>query len=103
MARYRGSESVKGGLYWSPSQWQIVPLTKAGGVLPGGPETRYIRLPLVMMLLLGPIMGAGLVAFLPFIGFALILVFGSKRMYAALQKMAATPPVRRGAEVEVKE
>mgnify|MGYP003407259543 CR=1 FL=1 len=40
--------------------------------LPGSAEERYLRLPTVALLVLGPIMGLAFAMFLPFIGFALL-------------------------------
>ena len=89
MARNHGGEKAKGGLYWNPARWKVVNLPKGGGVLPGGMEARYIRLPLLMMMVVGPFMGALLVMFLPFIGFALLLGFGSMKLVALGRKAVA--------------
>ena len=88
MIRYAGGNRVKGGLYWGLAEWHILPIPKEGGVLPGEPETRYLRVPLVMMLILGPMMGALLVVFLPVIGFGLLFGFGGVKLYAAARKLA---------------
>jgi hypothetical protein len=71
----KGGAKVKAGFYWRRSQWEIVPLSGAGGVLPGGPEETYHRIPVLVMLAVAPIMGALFVVFLPFIGFALLLQY----------------------------
>lgn len=71
----KGGAKVKAGFYWRRSQWEIVPLSGAGGVLPGGPEETYHRIPVLLMLAVAPIMGALFVVFLPFIGFALLLQY----------------------------
>ena len=89
MARYHGGEKVKGGLYWNPARWEILPLPKGGGVLPGEHEARYIRLPLLMMMVVGPFMGALFVMFLPVIGFVLLLGFGGMKL-VALGRRAVT-------------
>ncbi len=93
MTRYHGKESVKGGLYWSPSRWQMVTIPKEGGVLAGEAEMRYIRVPLLMMLVLGPVMGAAYVMFLPFIGFALMIGFGGAKAFAMVRKAVVEPLV----------
>jgi hypothetical protein len=71
----KGGTRVKAGFYWRRSQWEIVPLSGAGGVLPGGPEETYHRIPVLVMLAVAPIMGALFVVFLPFIGFAMMLQY----------------------------
>lgn len=81
MVRYHGGEAVKAGFYWSPAQWEIITLSKGGGVLPGTNETLYIRLPMLLFIVVGPFMGALYVAFLPFIGFAMVLGLGAIKLY----------------------
>ena len=67
-----GGRTVPPGFYWNRAEWQVVTVSKGDGVLPGGGEERYFRIPTFTMLLLAPVMGALLVVFLPFIGFALL-------------------------------
>lgn len=86
MARYRGNEQVKIGFYWNSSRWEIVTIPKGGGVLPGGDKVRYIRIPLPLVVLLGPLVGAVYVIFLPFIGFAMFFGFAGMRLLSALRK-----------------
>lgn len=86
MTGYHAEDTVKGGLYWSPGRWQIVAVPKEGGVLPGEAPARYIRVPAVLMLVLGPIMGGLLVVFLPLIGFAMLLGFGGAKLVAMARK-----------------
>lgn len=79
MARYTGGNEVKAGIYWNPRDWEMTVLQGKGGTLPGGPEARWMRVPLFAMLLLGPIMGAAFVIFLPFIGVAMLVYYGSRK------------------------
>ncbi len=72
MKRIRGGAKVEAGFYWRPARLEIVPVTGAGGVLPGSPGEVYVRIPTLGMLLLGPAMGALFVVFLPLIGFVLV-------------------------------
>lgn len=72
MAKYNGGNTVKAGFYWNTKNWEITVLSGAGGNLPGTPEERFLKVPMPALLLLGPIMGALFVMFLPFIGFALV-------------------------------
>jgi hypothetical protein len=90
MTRHHGNDVVKGGFYWSPSRWEIATIPKGGGVLPGEKGVRYIRLPLVLLMLVGPFMGALYVAFLPFIGFALVLGFGGMKLLAVARKFVGS-------------
>jgi hypothetical protein len=51
-----------------------------GAALPGEAGDRYVRVPAVALLLLGPAMGFFFVVFLPFIGFALVFRELAKRL-----------------------
>ncbi len=85
MTRYHGNDSVKGGFYWSRSEWKIVTVPRKGGPLPGAAEARYIRLPGLLILVLGPFMGALYVMFLPFLGFAMLLGFTGKKLFGIVR------------------
>ncbi len=86
MTRYRGSNWVRVGFYWNPSRWQIVTIPKGGGVLPGGDDVRYVRLPLILVMLLGPMVGALYVIFLPFIGFAMLFGFAGGKLLSVARR-----------------
>lgn len=83
-----GGTTVKAGFYWNLSKWEIVPVSGEGGILPGGAEQRYFRVPVLLMLILAPAMGGLFAFFLPFIGFALLLSYVAKGSYALLQTAA---------------
>jgi len=80
MTRYTGGETVKSGFYWNPRHWAVTLVEHQGGVLPGEHDERYLRLPVLAMLLVAPIMGALYVVFLPFIGFAMVLDYVARRV-----------------------
>ena len=86
MARYHGGDQVRAGFFWAPSRWEIVPVSKREGVLPGTKEVGYRRIPLVLLALLGPVMGALYVVFLPFIGFAMVLWLTGKKLALVVGK-----------------
>lgn len=73
MTPKRGGDKVAPGLYWCRNTWQIVPISRKPAPLPGPQEHSYWRVPTLGMLLVGPILGALFVVFLPFIGFALLI------------------------------
>jgi len=97
MARYHGKKVVRDGFYWSPATWEIVVLGAEGGVLPGETDQRYVRLPALLMLGMGPVLGALLVVFLPFIGFAMLLAVAGRKLLVvarrALSALLAEPEV----------
>jgi hypothetical protein len=81
MARYHGGKWVKAGFYWSPARWEIITIPKGGRALPGGEELSYFRVPVLFILVLGPLMGAVYVIFLPLIGFGLFFGFAGKKLF----------------------
>jgi hypothetical protein len=99
-----GGQAVRAGYYWNPAEWSIVTVSgQGGGVLPGGDRERYFRVPVLAVLLLAPVMGGLFVMFLPFIGFAMLLVHGggvagrvARRRAAALaaRLRRSGPPVQ---------
>jgi len=60
------------GTYWSFGSGELVRLREEG-TLPGPPGRQWIRLPAVLLLLLGPIMGLVFLLFLPIAGIVLIV------------------------------
>ena len=71
---HTGGTKVNYGFYWSAKAWDMAMVPAEGGLLPGGSDRHYTRIPTFLFLLMAPIMGALYVVFLPFAGFA--LVFG---------------------------
>ncbi len=64
---------VKGGFYLNRDKWDILTVGGKEGVLPGAAGERYLRLPVLAVVLLAPLLGGLFVVFLPFIGFALVV------------------------------
>ena len=64
MTRYSGGESVGAGMYWNLKSMNVVGL-KTAGVLPGGGELTYRRLPFVVLFLLMIALGGVYVLILP--------------------------------------
>lgn len=73
--RRRGGDAVTFGFYWNVAEWEVQIVPAAGGRLAGGEEARYVRLPLLALLVVAPLMGAAYAMFLPFIGFAMLAMF----------------------------
>jgi len=72
MTKRNGGEAAKVGFYFNTRTWEMDLHRKDGDALPGGEADRYIRVPALALLFLGPVMGFFFVIFLPFIGFALV-------------------------------
>jgi hypothetical protein len=72
MTTRRAGQAAKMGFYFNTRTWEVDLHRKDGDALPGGADDRYVRVPAVALLVLGPVMGFFFVIFLPFIGFALV-------------------------------
>ncbi len=62
---YRAQDFAPGGIYLRRKGWELVEVAEEGGRLPGGEDVRYYRLPLLLVLLLGPFAGLAFILFLP--------------------------------------
>ena len=69
---HNGGTKVNYGFYWSAKAWDMAMVPAEGGLLPGGSDRHYRRIPTFLFLLMAPVMGALYVVFLPFAGFALV-------------------------------
>lgn len=85
--RRRGGEAVKFGFYWNVAEWEAQIVPAAGGTLNGGETVKYVRLPLLALLVVAPLMGAAYAMFLPFIGFAMLAMFLMGRLKAPQTRM----------------
>jgi hypothetical protein len=72
MTTRRAGQAAKSGFYFNTRTWEMSLHRKDGEALPGGDRDRYVRVPAVALLFVGPVMGFLFVVFLPFIGFALV-------------------------------
>jgi hypothetical protein len=90
MKRYHGHHRVEAGFYWTPARWEIITVPREGGMLPGGEEFTYVRLPVTLVMLVGAMLGGGFVIFLPLIGFVIFFGFAGKKLWHLLGK-ALTP------------
>jgi hypothetical protein len=83
MATRFGGTSAKSGFYWHLGKWEMTMVPKQGGLLPGDASDRFIKVPVVALLVMAPLMGAAYAMFLPFIGFAMLFGFVGKKAWAA--------------------
>ena len=85
MARYQGGERAKAGFYLDVNSWAVTTLSGQGGVLPGGADAQFVRVPTIGLLVFAPLMGAAYAIFLPFIGIALVAQYATKKAVAAVR------------------
>jgi hypothetical protein len=86
MKRFEGGSKVKGGFYFNQQSWDLVTVSGKHGALPGAARDLYLKIPVLLMLLGAPVIGATLVMFLPFAGIALFL-------HALYRKVVPAPVV----------
>lgn len=80
MKTYRGGEKVGPGIYCSLRTGELVQSQTQGTVLKGESTTKYMRLPVLLVLALGPLVGLAFVVFLPVIGILGFTVFITQRL-----------------------
>ena len=91
----RGGNKVDGGFYLNRKTWDLVTVNGKKGVLPGKANELYLKVPTLAMLAAAPLLGATLVIFLPFVGFALFAAAG-RRKVAGLDKAKKPAEPARG-------
>ena len=84
MKTFTGTERVAGGYYMNVRGWQLEAIDGASGTLPGGEDGRYVRVPVLGMLLVAPLFGLVFVVLLPFFGVAVLVEGLWRRTEAAL-------------------
>ena len=90
MLRHQGGDKVKAGFYFNMDSWEVATDVGPGrGARGRAPTARYLRMPLPVLLVFAPLMGACFAMFLPFIGIALVLDFVAKRAWAAVPRRGA--------------
>jgi hypothetical protein len=99
MTTYTGAETVKGGYYLNVAEWKLAALDGESGTLPGGAAARYVRLPMLALLLVAPLFGLALVVLLPFFGLAVLgeglWTLGRARMTARREARVRPTTARR--------
>jgi len=83
MLKREGGTQVKNGFYWNLHEWEMVMVPRQGGVLPGDATQAFLKVPVLGLLVIGPLMGALYAFFLPFIGFAMLFGFAGRKAGAA--------------------
>ena len=83
MRHYRGTETVEPGLFFNARHLSFTSIDDAGP-LPGRTDEVYRRVPMLALLVAGPLLGLAYVIFLPFIGFAMVTwLLGVKALHLA--------------------
>jgi hypothetical protein len=89
MTKLDGGTRVKKGYYFEMRSWELQPVACDGEALPGTAERLYFHVPLLLVFVIAPLMGAAFVMFLPCVGFYLVLE-AALRPVARLFRRSAT-------------
>jgi len=84
----KGGNTVAAGTYWNMANGSRIDM-QVEGVLPGGPDTRYIKAPVAVMLMAAPLLGLLFAVFLPFIGIAMAVQLAARKIGGGLKEAAA--------------
>jgi hypothetical protein len=88
--RHVGGEMVRGGVYWSIKGGEFIAVPSEGGKLEGGADHRYIKAPLPIVLVVGPVMGLAFAMFLPLSGLLVLLPFLGGKIRGAFSSSKVT-------------
>lgn len=86
MTKLNAGTPVKSGYYFNLQSWTIHPMEADGELLPGDAGEQWIPLSLPLALAAAPVLGAGFLMFMPFIGFYLTARALAKPVVAVFQK-----------------
>jgi len=84
----KGGHTVKAGTYWNLANGSRVQMEQEGA-LPGSGDIRYIKAPVVVMLMAAPVIGLIFAVFLPFIGIAMTLSLVGKKLASVATEATA--------------
>ena len=77
--RRSGGEEVAPGGYWNAHAGEYVRLEQQSR-LPGGADSTYYKVPVMVMLMLAPVLGLLYAIFLPFIGLAMVTMLIARKL-----------------------
>jgi hypothetical protein len=87
MKKYGAGEIVRGGTYLNLGTGQLLTFDQEAAVLPEGKKTSYVRVPLALVFILGPVFGLAYIIFLPLMGIATLFMLATHK---AQEETAAT-------------
>ncbi len=90
MATYAGTTQVKSGYYVNARSFELVNVEKDGGTLPGGPDAKFLRIPVLLAMVAAPALGGLFVVALPFIGFGVVAQGLVRKLAGSAKEVAAT-------------
>lgn len=100
MKQYTGGQWTKEGTYWSLKTGEFVAIPSNGGLLPGEGERRYVRTPMALVIVAGPMMGLLYLIFLPLLGIVGLASFLSQRLAQRVQELVRAARMARVAAAD---
>jgi hypothetical protein len=73
--RYYGASPAPYGMYFNFRSAEFIQINEKSRILPGSVEDKYIHLPILIVLILSPLLGLGLIIFLPLAGILVLIYF----------------------------
>jgi hypothetical protein len=89
MASFPGGTAVKRGYYIDGRQFEFATVERDGDALPGGPERRWLHLPVIAVIAVAPALGGLFVISLPLISFGLAAYAIAKKVVTVVGAGAA--------------
>jgi len=86
MKTYQSGQSVRGGVYVAPRRFDLRVVGADDEPLEGKKDAKYLRIPTLLLIALGPVIGGAYVVAFPFvimIALAVVLVGGVRRMLSS--------------------
>jgi hypothetical protein len=102
MATYIGGTAVRRGYYIDGRSFGFITVERDGDALPGGPERRWLHVPVLAVIAAAPTLGSLFVMTLPFLGFGLVAWKLASKLapaaWAGARELSATvaPPLSTG-------
>ena len=94
MATYAGGTPVKRGYYIEGKSFEFTTVERDGSALPGGPERRWLHVPVLVVIAAAPALGGLFVLSFPLIGFGVVAYSLAKKLapaaLAGARELAAT-------------
>jgi len=83
MATYPGGTAVKRGYFIDGKTFEFTTVERDGSALPGGPERRWLHLPVIVVIAVAPALGGLFVLSFPLIGFGVVAYSLAKKLVPA--------------------
>ena len=88
MKWYKGGQSAAKGSYFDPYMWEFIQHNPdKTSLLTGDADTRYLKLPIWLTIITGPVGGLALVLFVPFAGIIGLFYFIISRLIKGSLKL----------------